>query len=68
MTRRLPTPETKPTGRDRGAVSKPPAREPDEKMVDEALDETFPASDPPSFGGATGTGAPDDARPGKPKQ
>ncbi len=35
---------------------------PSEREVDETLDESFPASDPPAFGGTTGAGAPDDAK------
>lgn len=37
-------------------------KRPSEREVDEALDDSFPASDPPAFGGPTGAGAPDDAK------
>ena len=39
-----------------------PQKPPSERKVDEALDESFPASDPPAYGGSTGAGAPDDAK------
>jgi hypothetical protein len=40
-----------------------PDRPRDEAAVDAAVDDTFPASDPPSWsGGATGAGTPDDRR------
>lgn len=39
-----------------------PQKPPSEREVDEALDESFPASDPPAYGGSTGAGAPDDAK------
>lgn len=42
-----------------------PEKQPSEREVDEALDETFPASDPPAYGGSTGAGAPDDAKSAK---
>jgi hypothetical protein len=37
-------------------VMKP--REPDEEMIDEAVDESFPASDPPAVGRKERTGGP----------
>ena len=39
-----------------------PAR--DEQAIDEAVDDSFPASDPPAFTSDTGAGSPD----GKPKK
>ena len=38
-----------------------------EAQLDEAIDESFPASDPPARGGATGAGAPKGARTRQPK-
>ena len=40
-----------------------PDRPRDETAIDAAVDDTFPASDPPSWsGGATGAGAPEERR------
>ncbi|MCA8035848.1 hypothetical protein LGM46_23050 [Burkholderia arboris] len=35
------------------ATSRPPSEDKTEKRIDEGLEETFPASDPPAVGGAT---------------
>jgi len=35
------------------ATSRPPSEDKTEERIDEGLEETFPASDPPAVGGAT---------------
>ena len=35
------------------ATSRPPSKDKTEERIDEGLEETFPASDPPAVGGAT---------------
>ncbi|AFQ50638.1 hypothetical protein [Burkholderia cepacia] len=35
------------------AASRPPSKDKTEERIDEGLEETFPASDPPAVGGAT---------------
>jgi hypothetical protein len=52
------------SGTERGGRPRPPATEADrparpEDELDEGLEETFPASDPPALGGPTG---PDEAK------
>ncbi|WP_175717186.1 hypothetical protein [Burkholderia anthina] len=37
----------------RHAASRPPSEDKTEERIDEGLEETFPASDPPAVGGAT---------------
>ncbi|KVH63626.1 hypothetical protein WS89_06530 [Burkholderia sp. MSMB1072] len=37
----------------RFATSRPPSEDKTEERIDEGLEETFPASDPPAVGGAT---------------
>jgi hypothetical protein len=62
MTRATPNLGRKSDGGRRAPAKKPVDREHDEAMIDEALDESFPASDPPAWGGATGAGAPEGAK------
>ena len=39
---------------------------PEEDVVDETVEDTFPASDPPAWSGTTGAGAPDEHNGKKP--
>lgn len=52
--------------RSRGTEDKDKRPEPGKKNeVDEAVEETFPASDPPSYSGTTGAEPPDEQPAGK---
>jgi NAD(P)-dependent dehydrogenase (short-subunit alcohol dehydrogenase family) len=54
--RQVPNPPREPAGRSReGAHPKKRQRGPAERMIDEAVEQTFPASDPMASGHATGT-------------
>lgn len=56
--RKTPDPQKTPAeNREQAGISpEPHTREEQEEKVDEALEETFPASDPPSHSGITGAG------------
>ena len=47
------------------ATSRPPSEDKTEERIDEGLEETFPASDPPAVGGATRI---DPAKPSGPRE
>jgi hypothetical protein len=60
----MPKPDTakKPATQPPTGKKGEPNRARDEAEIDEALDESFPASDPPAYGGSTGAGSPEGAK------